>query len=62
MNPELEGLPPYMRVIRPGEYIDVLDSTNHWCVALVQKMDLAAKEIHIHFEAWSARYDEVWLD
>ena len=40
-------------------FIDAKDSVNNWCVAKVTDHDLQNQKIHIHFDGWSARYDEV---
>jgi len=40
-------------------YVDAKDSVNNWCVAKITDLDLANNRISIHFEGWSARYDEV---
>jgi hypothetical protein len=45
--------------MKSDEYLDVLDSTNSWCVAILKKLDEAKGEVSVHFEAWSNRYDEV---
>jgi hypothetical protein len=39
-------------------YIDAKDSVNNWCVAKIIDHDLINNRISIHFDGWSARYDE----
>lgn len=40
-------------------YIDTKDTVNHWCVGQIVDVNEANNQLRVHFEGWSARYDEV---
>jgi hypothetical protein len=40
-----------------GDFLDVMDTVNKWCVARVT--EVKGKDLCVHFEGWSDKYDEV---
>ena len=40
-------------------FIDAKDTVNHWCVGQIVDIDEEKNMLKVHFEGWSARYDEV---
>jgi len=42
-----------------GQWIDVLDTVNQWLEATVMKVSSDGRKVHIHYNAWGERWDEV---
>ncbi len=47
----------FTKDLQAGNFVDVKDSTGSWCVAQVAKW--SPENIHIHYEGWSDKFDEV---
>jgi hypothetical protein len=49
---------PFGPEIRPGLYLDSLDSINAWCLASITDVD--ENLIKVHFDGWPGKWDE-WM-
>ncbi len=43
---------------RKGTYIDAKDTVNQWCVAEVIDWERGKRRLGIHYEGWSAKFDD----
>ena len=46
--------------IRVNDVLDVLDSTGHWCEAVIEKIDHANQKVYVSYVNWDSKYDE-WI-
>ncbi len=59
LEKKLEVLKKYnpMEYYDENRYIDAQDSVNQWCLAQIVQVD--NKNLNIHFDGWSNRWDVV---
>eukprot|EP00511_Aplanochytrium_stocchinoi_P011638 CAMPEP_0204867678 /NCGR_PEP_ID=MMETSP1348-20121228/23733_1 /ASSEMBLY_ACC=CAM_ASM_000700 /TAXON_ID=215587 /ORGANISM="Aplanochytrium stocchinoi, Strain GSBS06" /LENGTH=763 /DNA_ID=CAMNT_0052020245 /DNA_START=120 /DNA_END=2411 /DNA_ORIENTATION=+ len=42
-----------------GQWVDVLDTVNQWLEATIMNVSSDGRRVHIHYNAWGERWDEV---
>jgi hypothetical protein len=47
----------FVKDLHVGSYLDVKDTTSTWCLATI--ISLTDNIIHVHYDGWSERFDEV---
>jgi hypothetical protein len=46
--------------LQKGDFVDVKDSRDKWCIAEAVQVDEAKKEVLVHYVGWSDRWNE-WI-
>lgn len=40
--------------------VDVQDTVNYWCEAVIQELDFTKDAVYVHYIFWTSRWDE-WI-